>query len=198
MSERGYSFKCISYLSKDELIRKLSCDAVSHWAIGYHDKDVNEEGKPKEPHYHIVVIFKKNKSIDACRDYFQRDTEQNTLAKFSEDKVHDFRYLRHLDDKDKYQYGEDAVTTDGTKYWSRLDIETSGTPSIDEFVDDLLSSNLDLEQMARKYGKDYMKNFDKYNDFRSKVLWQKQERMHQLYGRGAKEKMNELESDEQL
>lgn len=176
MRERFYSFKCISYLSYDKLCEKLESEQISHWAFSYHDKDEKEDGTGlKEPHFHVLIVFRGNKSIEACRKFFEEGCDQNTLAKPIEDMEHDFRYLLHLDDKDKYQYEAGARVTDGSKFWERLDKErtSKGKPSDEELVDDLLNESIDIEKMGRKYGRDFMKNLERYQYFREQVLNQR-------------------------
>lgn len=176
MDKRWHSFKCISYLDYETLCEKLASEQINHWAFAYHDKDIKEDGSDlKEAHFHVLCVFRGNKSIEACRRFFEEGSEQNTLAKPMEDLEHDFRYLIHKDDLDKYQYDKETIVTDGTKFWERVDKEIvkKGKPSDEELVDDLLAETIDIETLGRKYGRDFMKNLERYQYFREQVLNQR-------------------------
>ena len=82
-----------------------------------HDKDVNADGKPKKPHYHVQFIFDGKKSDDQFKEI---------IAKFGGVGVEDVqslrgyaRYLCHLDNPDKAQYNTSMVKAlGGADYFS--------------------------------------------------------------------------------
>lgn len=68
-----------------------------------HDSDVQADGSPKKPHYHVMLIFDGPVAVDraakllqdiGCIDYTQSIHSVTSYA----------RYLCHLDDHDKHQY----------------------------------------------------------------------------------------------
>lgn len=94
-----------------ELSRKLGCD---YWTI-LHDKDIDEVGKPKRLHWHLVVRMKrsrriKNKVIKVVSEVFSVKANRVSVL-FSYDLEADIRYLMHLDDEDKAEYPIQSVIT---------------------------------------------------------------------------------------
>lgn len=77
-----------------------------------HDSDVQADGSPKKPHYHVMLIFDGPVAVDraakllqdiGCIDYTQ---SIHSVTSYS-------RYLCHLDDHDKYQYDTKDVKAYG-------------------------------------------------------------------------------------
>lgn len=158
---RKYSFKCVSYASFEELTPLL--EQAYHWAIILHDRDNDVDN-----HYHILVTFKQNKSFDSVRKLVQ--SSQNTLVQELDDWVGDFQYLTHKNAPDKYQYLDEEVISDDIEFWLRKAKEYE--KGEDDFIFDLLDSNLTYREMAIKYGRDYMRNFRYYREFKEAVLEQ--------------------------
>lgn len=99
-----------------DIIDKFHCG----WAESpLHDRDINEGGKLKEPHIHIVLTFEGNKTYDQIADICKSvngkiapEKDPNETA-----KVHSIRgmvrYLIHLDNPDKAQYEKSAIIAHG-------------------------------------------------------------------------------------
>ena len=77
-----------------------------------HDSDVQADGSPKKPHYHIMLIFDGPVAVDraakllqdiGCIDYTQSIHSVTSYA----------RYLCHLDDHDKHPYNTQDVKAYG-------------------------------------------------------------------------------------
>ncbi len=158
---RRYSFKCVSYASFEEL--KPLLDEAFHYAVIFHDRD-----KDVDPHHHILVTFKQNKSFDSVRKLVQ--STQNTLVQELDDWVGDFQYLTHKNAPDKWQYLDEEVLSDDIDFWLRKSKEAS--KGEDDFIYDLLDSGMSYREMAIKYGRDYMRNFRYYNEFKEAVMAQ--------------------------
>lgn len=99
-------------------------------------------------------------------------SSQNTLVQALDDWAGDFQYLTHKNAPDKFQYLDEELISDDIDFWKRKAKEFE--KGEDDFIYDLLDSNLTYREMAIKYGRDYMRNFRWYNEFRDEVL--KQER----------------------
>lgn len=168
MEQRFYSFKCVTYVEEGKLKEFLKHKDISHWCYILHDKDVKEGGELKEAHRHLLVTVKQQKSFNAFRKLFA--DEQNTLVKPIEDFQHDFRYLTHKDDPDKYQYSEKDIVTDGTDYWSKISKSEDVDNGNEAFLNDLCNPSLSMREMALRYGRDYMKNFKAYHYFAEMML----------------------------
>ena len=60
---RFYSFSIVSYASLSEIQNLLQ--ACRHYVYILHDKDVNEDGSLRSPHFHILCTFVQNKSFNS-------------------------------------------------------------------------------------------------------------------------------------
>lgn len=80
-----------------------------------HDRDVNPDGTPKKPHYHVLVMFDMVKSQEQAREFFAKIggvglEELNTLRGYA-------RYLIHADNPEKAQYNaSDVQELNGADY----------------------------------------------------------------------------------
>lgn len=162
--KRFYSFKCVSYASFEEL--SVLLNEAFHYALIFHDRDTDVD-----PHFHILVTFKQNKSFDSVRKLV--NSTQNTLVQELDDWVGDFQYLTHKNAPEKWQYLDEEVISDDIDFWLRKAKEYS--KGEDDFIYDLLDSNMTYREMAIKYGRDYMRNFRYYREFKEAVLQQEKE-----------------------
>lgn len=168
---RFYTLSLISYATEEEIWGLLQ--HAKHWCYAFHDKDVKEDGTPKEPHWHIVCTFAREKSCAWARKQIASATGQNTLAQpIQHDLADTVEYLWHQNDSDKFQYSRDIVKWDDVTYWAHRLGESESTPNPnDEFMDDLLAVNgFSVELMARRYGRDFIKNVRAYMEFRRLVF----------------------------
>ena len=74
----------------------------------YHDKDVNPDGTPKKPHWHVLIMFESVKTREQATELFSRINgvgceKVNSLRGYA-------RYLCHLDNPEKFQYDLDDVS----------------------------------------------------------------------------------------
>lgn len=73
-----------------------------------HDLDVNPTGEKKKPHYHVILMFSGVKSTDQVRAMF--DQIGGVGCEFVNSLRGYARYLCHLDNPEKQQYDQGAVT----------------------------------------------------------------------------------------
>lgn len=138
--------------------------AVEHYAFIQHQP----EGDKKVPHYHIVL--KLNTQVTA--DYFisKKAFTENVrcvgLVKRS-GAFTAFEYLIHKNDADKIQYSWNEVKSDDLNWWLKLAGIDRAQDNV-EFLADL--ATLSVLKMAQKYGRDFIKNVDKYLVFRNRFL----------------------------
>lgn len=92
--------------------REIIDDLHIKYAISpLHDRDINGDGSPKKPHWHVVLAFDTVKSytqIKAITDQLTAPIPQavNSL-------IGTTRYLAHLDNPEKAQYSVDDIVTGG-------------------------------------------------------------------------------------
>ena len=48
------------YMSLDSVKSGIANPAVKKWAYVLHDRDVNSDGSPKSPHYHVLLWLNNN------------------------------------------------------------------------------------------------------------------------------------------
>lgn len=76
-----------------------------------HNKDVNPDGEPKKPHYHIILKYSSNKS----KEQVKKDIE--VFNSPSPEKVKSMkgqvRYLVHIDNPEKAQYSQEDILVIG-------------------------------------------------------------------------------------
>lgn len=79
-----------------------------------HDKDVNPDGTPKKPHYHVIVSWGNTTTYRAARGLC--DHLNCPLPQLLKNPTGMYRYLNHRDNPEKYQYKEQPETFNG---WCR-------------------------------------------------------------------------------
>lgn len=75
----------------------------------YHDKDINADGSPKKPHYHIIVCYDGPTSYNVIKRI--SDSVNATIPQPLEQIRGYYRYFTHKDNAEKYQYSEKDITT---------------------------------------------------------------------------------------
>lgn len=83
------------------------------WVCIFHGFDLNEDGSPKKPHFHIIVTFPSTKTMNQIQlmltDFIQNLaplSEKNSIVANLPGKT---RYLTHMDNPEKYQYSHSDV-----------------------------------------------------------------------------------------
>lgn len=72
-----------------------------------HDKDLNADGTPKKPHYHIILCFGNSTTFNNVKSITD---ELNQPIPIPLDSVRGmYRYLTHKDNPEKYQYDENFI-----------------------------------------------------------------------------------------
>ena len=124
-----------------------------------HEADVNGDGSQKKPHWHIVLIFEGNKSLEQIKEI--TDSVKGTVP-FKVASIRSMvRYLAHLDNPDKYQYPiSDIIAHGGADIADYLRATTSSRyQMIDEmtrFIDDNnITEYRDLVRYARQNEPDW-------------------------------------------
>lgn len=182
-TNRAYTWFIVTYATGDEY--KPLLNTAKHWALAYHDQDfiVQDDGTktPKEPHTHIIVTFDRAYSLKQVREMVE--SKSNTLAQACNTKDKQgrevvrgmFKYLCHEEEnpETKYIYDKSRRRTDDDAYWQkRIGEELTTMQGGDFFLDDLLADDFSCVNMAKKYGRDFMKNYGRYCEFRREARWE--------------------------
>lgn len=159
-----------TYESEEVIDRWLRETAPTEWAKVYHDQDTNKDGSPKKPHWHVIASW-KNPAQPTRYKYLTRFfglTDLQTCVEHAVSLPKATEYLWHKNNPEKHQYRPEDVISFGL---DRL-LETKrvqGERDNATFIDDL--SNLSRYELGVKYGRDYIKNMRRYEDFIAAKNW---------------------------
>ena len=87
---------------------------ASYYFIILHDKDTNEHGEIKKPHFHIVMKTRKRITLGGLlRELSELLKIDKTVISAREtiNETASIRYLLHLDYQDKHQYAPSEILT---------------------------------------------------------------------------------------
>lgn len=171
---RSRNFFIRTYLKPEEF--EPITKAAKNWAYILHDKDGGE------PHYHIIAVFKNARTEDGIRATIP--SEQQTRIEIIKNGIEAcYRYLTHEDNPEKHHYSKDEIQSNEKGYFEEDKAENE---TAEQMLDDILQG-LTLRELARRYGRDFMKNWRKYTEFAYNVMIQEDgnklfyERMKELH-----------------
>lgn len=99
----------------------------------YHDKDINADGTPKKPHWHVLIMFDNVKTVEQATNIFNQINGVgceivNSLRGYA-------RYLCHLDNPDKAQYDiKDIISYCGADYSNVISLVSDKYKAIREMM----------------------------------------------------------------
>ena len=207
MKESSSATKFVSLITyaKAEDVERILAEKSEMLSYAFwipHDKD------EAEPHIHIVVGLVNSRKPNEVSNWFKKCTNddgvvQNTLAEpvLSCDDI--VEYLTHSDvksvQKGKHQYVvEDIRVSRGTleafreektDYQRRDEAKSKKEAKEDEceqLLDDLIAGT-PCRTMARRYGRDFMKNHKAYREYAAMVILEEEgdlEKASQVAGNG--------------
>lgn len=105
-----------------------------------HDKDINPDGTPKKPHFHVLLLFESVKSPQQVKEMLKK------VKSVGCEKVNSARgytrYLCHLDNPEKHQYNPAGVQSlSGADYQSTV-----------ELASDRRETSREIISFCREYG----------------------------------------------
>lgn len=114
-SHKARNWQAILYdESAVENWRKVLNDLFVTWvASPLHDKDLNEDGIPKKPHYHVYLLFDNAYTYNYARGIFDQigavfpDLASTVIIKNLPACI---KYLTHKNKPEKAQYSETEIT----------------------------------------------------------------------------------------
>lgn len=87
--------------------RILALSNLKTWCIITHDKDKMPDGTPKEPHFHSILTFSNNKTIDSIAKAIGVEPQYVNKIKTTTKSAQ--LYLVHRNNPEKYQYSPTEV-----------------------------------------------------------------------------------------
>lgn len=169
--ERARSHFMRTYLTKEQLdlLLERNLSMINRYAYIFHDKDKSEDGKLKEPHFHVWLKFKDKRSYKNVEIMFTAyDDNGKLINNHDELCVSDIvaqRYLIHIDDSEKAQYDESDVVSYNLNYTACLDSryhKDAESNTCYQILNDMLDRVPTIE-LVRRYGKDFLYHINSYN-----------------------------------
>lgn len=116
--------------STENIKEYLSNRGVCFFLSPLHNKDVNDDGTPKKPHYHLLLKFASLKSSNQIQSLLVDFTMVlpivvSNLKQYA-------RYLIHADNEEKFQYNFNDVVTNAN--YSTFFSDEFATTSLTELV----------------------------------------------------------------
>lgn len=114
MSQNGVRSRCfelILYPEDDSHMMVLHrVKNLYRYAFCLHDRDLDEDGNKKKPHYHCIVMENRQRALSSLAKELK--IEENYINKVG-NLVFALRYLTHMDEKldDAYHYPITSVVT---------------------------------------------------------------------------------------
>lgn len=106
------------------------------YAVILHDKDIDEQGKAKKPHYHIILDYTNPHYFSSLSSEFE-GAHIEPVSKFEQA----VQYLIHKNSPDKYQYKVEEVKTNNEE-WLNGAIN----------ADTIISKRFDFNKIPQYYG----------------------------------------------
>lgn len=187
-----------TYATEEQLKTVLHAKSsqIEHARYIYHYKE------DKEPHIHLAIVTIEPRKLSAIRGWFKELTDSkgqlaNTLSEELISTTALETYFTHLDaasliDKTKHQYTDEDIKVligDSDSYLSletRIEAErrvadesaehkakkrVATEADIEQQINDIIAG-VPLRIMAKKYGRDYIKNRRSYNDYAAMIVCQ--------------------------
>lgn len=180
-SKRVRSFCLSTYLEKKQVSDVLLKHdrQIRSYAYIEHNKDINEDGTPKERHIHLLLRTVNSRSVDDVRNWFKGYTDINgmpinTLGQEMHDIGSSFDYLTHSTEQareeGKYQYDKSEIVSNDLKYFedSTINDEDNISLAVMELCD-----GVPLKEVALKYGRDFIIHYQSikllFNDIQTQL-----------------------------
>lgn len=112
----------------------LAEQCVKAFVSPLHDKDVNPDGTPKKPHYHVMLLFNGPKTELQANGIFSkigaiRCQPVNDVVGYS-------RYLVHMDNPEKYQYEpSEVLSLSGADWYETIKTSADRYQALNDICD---------------------------------------------------------------
>lgn len=175
-NDRFRNFSLISYIDDEELLKSilLSKDNILYYMYILHDKDVDESGELKVPHYHICLILRCARKKSTVINYFKVPNKdgviQNCLCQVTESNSRVADYLTHKNEPNKYQYGSGELKSNGLSKFTFE--EESSNDNCLAIIDDLIKGTKTYK-MVQRYGREFVYKFNNYKAVVEQIVFER-------------------------
>ena len=111
IKKRAWAFVLYLESAPSDWMDKLKQSGLKVAISPYHDKDINPDGTPKKPHYHIILVYDGPTTYNNVKSF--TDSLNQPILQALEQVRGYYRYFSHKDNPDKYQYDETEIVTLG-------------------------------------------------------------------------------------
>lgn len=167
-------------ITKEKIVEILeSKKNVRDYAFIEHNKDVDDNGNPKEPHFHIAIRFQNAQDIKYVAEWF--GVSENMVSKVKGTWKDMLQYLTHQNAPNKFQYGEEEVVSNFNWIDEKNKKTTKKTDErLEEIINNIVENNyreynIHSYVSATEYVK-YSRQIDLAYKFRDNILRNKEER----------------------
>lgn len=165
-------------LSEETIKNALSKAKLVRWAYILHDKDRNEDGTLKEPHWHIVLEYENRIKLKSVAQWFGIEENFIEIPSGRNAFMSCAKYLVHWNAEEKYQYEWEEVK-DNFKLQEVVEKEEKerliyGKNLTDEerLEADVLYNGMTLKRCREEYKYLNLKLFEKLKKCRTEYLSQ--------------------------
>ena len=143
---------------------------VSEYAYILHDRDLKDDGSPKEPHYHFLFVLRRSRRLADIQSCMNKTLDGNVLLQSCHSVSGSYGYLTHENEDSKVHYDESSIVSSADSLYWKSDTSSN---DFDKPSDTILSAYLDLlnsmplTECAKKYGRDFIIH---YNHIKSLLL----------------------------
>lgn len=160
-TRRFRNFSLVTYLDETTLLQILGEHQHQLKACSYitHDKDVTENGTPKETHTHVLLALFNNTTENAIRNWFnggyvdKNGNVINTLVEKCNCIQAQFDYQIHKRNEDKYQY--DISERRGWNFDYFADTKSQDDDTLQQALLDC-ANGVPLSLLVQRYGRDFI------------------------------------------
>lgn len=110
---RHFSFVVYPDSAPEDWIRRLEQTGLPFVVSPLHDKDINADGTPKKPHWHIIISWGNTTTYRAARGLCNKDMLACPMPQMLKSCNGMYRYLTHKDNPEKFQYKQQPVCYNG-------------------------------------------------------------------------------------
>ena len=143
---------------------------VSEYAYILHDRDLKDDGTPKEPHYHFLFVLNRSRRLSDIQSCMKKSLQGNVMLQSCHSVSGSYGYLTHENKDNKVSYDESAIVSSADGSFWKADTSSN---YCDKSCDIIMCAYLDLlnsmplTDCAKKYGRDFIIH---YNHIKSLLL----------------------------
>lgn len=153
VKKRNWAFVVYPESAPSDWIEQLKLSGLQFAISPLHDRDLNDTGEPKKPHWHVIVVYGSPTTYNNAKALTERLNAP--IPQALESVRGYYRYLTHKDNPEKVQYNE-------------LEVQTGGGFNILDFVEltksEVLTIKKELQLLIRSQG------ITEYSDFMDFLL----------------------------